>query len=100
MLRAGYGVSYLFRDTSQYNFPSNQVSELNAANAYVPGGSMRAGFPAPILLAIPSNGIIPNAPTTLTYSVMPRTWCTARSSHGISPCSGNCRPALRSTWRM
>ena len=27
VLRAGYGISYLFRDTSQYNFPSNQVSE-------------------------------------------------------------------------
>ena len=32
---------------------------------------MKTGFPAPILLAIPSSGIIPNAPTTLTYSVMP-----------------------------
>ena len=71
VLRAGYGISYLFRDSSQYNFPSNQVSELDAANAYVPAGSMKTGFPAPILLAIPTNGIIPNAPTTLTYSVMP-----------------------------
>ncbi len=72
VVRGAFGVSYLFRDTSQYNFPSNQVSELDAANAYVPAGSMKVGFPAPILLPIPSNGIIPNAPLGLTYSVMPR----------------------------
>lgn len=71
VLRAGFGVSYLFRDTSQYNFPSNQVSELDAPNAYTPAGSMVAGFPAPILLQIPSNGIIPNAPLNLNYAVMP-----------------------------
>ena len=70
--RAAFGVSYLFRDTSQYNFPSNQVSELNAANSYQPAGSMAVGFPAPILLAIPSSGVIANAPLTLTYAVMPK----------------------------
>jgi hypothetical protein len=72
VVRAGFGISYLFRDTSQYNFPSNQVSELDAPNAYQPAGSMLTGFPAPILLPIPSNGIIPNAPAALTYSVMPK----------------------------
>ncbi len=71
VIRAGFGVSYLFRDTSQYNFPSNQVSELDAPNSYNPAGSMAVGFPAPILLPIPSNGIIPNAPLNLTYAVMP-----------------------------
>ena len=72
VLRAGFGISALFRDTSQYNFPSNQVSELDAPNAYQPAGSMVTGFPSPILLAIPSNGIIPNAPLTLSYGVMPK----------------------------
>lgn len=72
VVRAGFGISYLFRDTSQYNFPSNQVSELDAANSYVAAGSMKVGFPAPILLPIPSSGIIPNAPLTLTYAVMPK----------------------------
>ncbi len=72
VVRSGFGVSYLFRDTSQYNFPSNQVSELNAPNAYQPAGSIVTGFPAPILLAIPSNGIITNAPTSLTYGVTPK----------------------------
>ncbi len=72
VLRSAFGISYLFRDTSQYNFPSNQVSELNAPNSYSRAGSMLTGFPAPILLPIPSSGIIPNAPLTLTYSVMPR----------------------------
>ena len=72
VVRAGFGISYLFRDSSQYNFPSNQVSELDAPNAYQPAGSMAVGFPAPILLPIPSNGIINNAPVTLTYAVMPK----------------------------
>jgi hypothetical protein len=72
VLRAGFGISALFRDTSQYNFPSNQVSELDAPNAYQPAGSMATGFPAPILLPIPSNGIITNAPVTLSYGVMPK----------------------------
>ena len=72
VVRAGFGISYLFRDSSQYNFPSNQVSELDAPNAYQPAGSMAVGFPAPILLPIPSNGIINNAPLTLTYAVMPK----------------------------
>jgi hypothetical protein len=70
VVRAAFGISYLFRDTSQYNFPSNQVSELNAPNAYMPAGSMAVGLPAPILLPIPSNGIIQNAPLNLTYGVM------------------------------
>jgi len=33
---------------------------------------MKVGFPAPILLPIPSNGIISNAPLALTYGVMPQ----------------------------
>jgi len=72
VIRAGFGISALFRDTSQYNFPSNQASELDAPNAYQPAGSMVAGFPSPILLPIPSNGIITNAPLLLTYAVMPK----------------------------
>ena len=72
VIRAAYGISYLFRDTSQYNFPSNQVSELDAPNAYTPAGSMKAGFPAPILVTLPSNGIIANAPLNLSYAVMPQ----------------------------
>src|SRR5260370_20882761 len=47
------------------------MRERDAANAYVPVGSMKVGSPAPILLPIPSSGIIPDAPTTLTYIVMP-----------------------------
>ena len=72
VIRSAFGISYLFRDTSQYNFPSNQVSELDAANTYVAAGSMKVGFPAPILLPIPSNGVLTNAPLTLTYAVMPK----------------------------
>lgn len=70
VVRSAFGISYLFRDSSQYNFPSNQVSELNAPNAYTPAGSMTVGLPAPILLQIPNNGVIQNAPLNLTYGVM------------------------------
>lgn len=72
VVRAGFGISYLFRDSSQYNYPSSQASELDAPNAYQPAGSMSAGFPLPILLPIPSNGIITNAPPLLSYGVMPK----------------------------
>jgi len=72
VVRSGFGISYLFRDTSQYNFPSSQASELNAPNAYQPAGSMVTGFPAPILLPIPSDGIIRNAPLNLSYGVTPQ----------------------------
>jgi hypothetical protein len=72
VIRAGYGISALFRDTSQYNFPSSQASELNSPNSYQPAGSMAVGFPSPILLPVPSNGIIMNAPLTLSYGVMPK----------------------------
>lgn len=60
--RAGYGMSTApFADnTYAFNFPVKQNNQFNAANAFIPpsGVSMAAGFPAPVVADIPSNGII------------------------------------------
>jgi hypothetical protein len=62
VLRAGYGASSIpFGDnTYAFNFPVKQNNQFNAANAFVPptGVSMVAGFPAPVVTQIPSNGRI------------------------------------------
>jgi hypothetical protein len=65
--RAGYGVSTLpFPDNSYvYNFPVKQNNVFNAANGFVAAGSMRAGFPDPLVAAIPANGIIDASSTAL-----------------------------------
>jgi hypothetical protein len=71
VIRGGFGISYMpFPDNNYaYNYP------IRANNAYNPGGSsafnpavladgvtpatFQAGFPAPVPVVIPSNGIIP-----------------------------------------
>ncbi len=60
VVRGGYGVSTIpFPDNSYaYNFPVKQINQFNAPNAFTPAGSMKDGFPAPIVFDIPSNGII------------------------------------------
>ncbi|MBS1791958.1 MAG: TonB-dependent receptor [Acidobacteria bacterium] len=60
VIRAGFGTSIVpFPDNSYaFNFPVKQNNQFNAPNAFAPAGSMAAGFPAPIVFAIPSNGII------------------------------------------
>jgi carboxypeptidase family protein/TonB-dependent receptor-like protein len=60
VVRGGYGLSTLpFPDNSYvYNFPVKQNNVFNAVNSFQPAGSMKNGFPDPIVAAIPSNGII------------------------------------------
>jgi hypothetical protein len=62
VLRAGYGASSIpFGDnTYAFNFPVKQNNQFNGANGFVgPSGvSMAAGFPAPVVAQIPSNGRI------------------------------------------
>jgi hypothetical protein len=67
VLRGGYGVSTLpFPDNSYvYNFPVKQNNVFNAPNGFSPAGSMKNGFPAPVVAVIPSNGIIDASPTVL-----------------------------------
>ncbi len=85
VIRAGFGMSYIpFTDnTYAYNYP------IRANNSYQPAGStftpavlsdgvtvatFQAGFPAPVPVSIPSNGIIPaNTPSLISqvYTYVP-----------------------------
>jgi hypothetical protein len=87
VIRGGFGISYApFPDnTYAYNYP------VRANNSYQPGGTsaytpavlsdgvtvatFQAGFPAPVPVTIPTNGIIPaNTPalTSQVYTVIPK----------------------------
>ena len=89
VVRAGFGISYApFPDnTYAYNYP------IRANNSYQPAGgsaftpavladgvtvaTFQAGFPAPVPVVIPSNGIIPaNTPqlTSQVYTYIPKTF--------------------------
>ena len=64
VVRAGFAMSYApFPDNDYaFNFPVLQNNVFNAVNSFQPSSvSMATGFPAPIVAAIPSNGIIPVA---------------------------------------
>jgi hypothetical protein len=77
VLRAGFGISYTpFPDNSYaYNFPVRANNAFNPATgtfdpAVLPNGqtaTFENGFPAPVLPAIPSNGIITNPAVTTNY---------------------------------
>jgi hypothetical protein len=61
VLRAGYGAGTIPFPDNRYafNYPVKQNYSGSAANGFQRAGTMAAGFPAPTLLAIPSNGIVP-----------------------------------------
>jgi hypothetical protein len=61
VIRAGYGASTIPFPDNRYafNYPVKQNYAGSAANGTQRAGSMAAGFPAPALLTIPQNGIIP-----------------------------------------
>jgi hypothetical protein len=67
VLRGGYGVSTLpFPDNSYvYNYPVKQNNVFNAPNNFAAAGSMQNGFPDPVFVQIPSNGLIDASPTAL-----------------------------------
>src|SRR5436190_3769812 len=67
VLRGGYGVSTLpFPDNAYvYNYPVKQNNVFNAPNNFAPAGSMKAGFPDPVFVQIPANGIIDASPAVL-----------------------------------
>jgi Carboxypeptidase regulatory-like domain len=80
VFRAGFGISYTpFPDNSYaYNFPVRANNAFNPAvasfgPAVLPSGqtaTFENGFPAPILPAIPSNGIITNPAVSTNYFVV------------------------------
>jgi hypothetical protein len=61
VLRAGYGASSIPFPDNRYafNFPVKQNYSGSAANGFQRAGTMAAGFPAPVLVSIPTDGIIP-----------------------------------------
>ena len=67
VVRAGYGVSTLpFPDNAYvYNYPVKQNNVFNAPNNFAPAGSMKNGFPDPVFVTIPSNGIVDASPAVL-----------------------------------
>jgi hypothetical protein len=76
VVRAGYGASTIpFPDNRfAFNYPVKQNYNGTAANGFQAQGSMATGFPAPALLDIPANGVIPIAGTALqnaTLDVIP-----------------------------
>jgi hypothetical protein len=76
VVRAGYGASAIPFPDNRYafNFPVKQNYSGTAANGFQRSGSMAAGFPAPVLVSIPSDGIIPATGSLLnsTYDVIPQ----------------------------
>jgi len=70
VIRTGFGMSSFYRYTENWQYPVKQAQQVSAPNSYVAAGSMATGFPAPLPVVIPSNGIITNAPNQ-SYGVTP-----------------------------
>ena len=75
VLRAGYGASTIPFPDNRYafNYPVKQNYSGSAANAFQNAGAMATGFPSPVLVSIPQNGVIPVTGSLLnsTYDVIP-----------------------------
>jgi hypothetical protein len=77
VIRAGYGASTIPFPDNRYafNFPVKQNNVQNSVNQFQRAGTMAAGFPDPVLVSIPADGIIPLSGSLLnaTYDVIPPT---------------------------
>ena len=71
VFRAGYGISYIPRNTNVYNFPVSQATQLPTINSFLAVGSMATGFPPPSPAVLPSTGIIVNPPAQ-AYTYIPK----------------------------
>jgi outer membrane receptor protein involved in Fe transport len=86
VFRAGFGMTYQpFEDnTYAYNYPVKQNNAFNSLSGFGPAilpngvpATLEQGFPAPLVAAVPSNGIIPvNTPLlkNQTYFVIPKNY--------------------------
>lgn len=73
VVRTGYGISFFPRRMGQTNFPILQNNGFPAPNAFASTNvTMTTGFPAFAPFALPSNGIIQNAPVSNGYGITPR----------------------------
>ena len=74
VVRAGYGASAIPFPDNRYafNYPIKQNYSGTVPNGFQSAGSMAAGFPAPVLVNIPSDGVIPVTGSLLnsTYDVI------------------------------
>ena len=75
VVRAGYGASTIPFPDNRYafNYPVKQNYAGTAPNDFQASGSMATGFPAPVLVNIPQNGVIPVSGSLLnsTFDVIP-----------------------------
>ena len=75
VVRGGYGASTIPFPDNRYafTFPVKQNYSGTTSNNYQRAGSMSAGFPAPVLANIPTDGIIPATGSLLnsTYDSIP-----------------------------
>jgi hypothetical protein len=75
VVRAGYGASTIPFPDNRYafNYPVKQNYSGSAANGFQRAGAMAAGFPAPSLVDIPADGVIPVSGSLLnsTFDVIP-----------------------------
>jgi len=86
VVRGGFGISYMpFPDnTYAYNYPvraNNSYQPTGVASTFTPAvlangqtATFQAGFPAPVPIVIPSNGIISPAPLSQSYVVIPKNY--------------------------
>ncbi|MBN9662473.1 MAG: TonB-dependent receptor [Acidobacteria bacterium] len=84
VIRTGFGISYTpFPDNSYaYNYPVRANNQFDPAvasygAAVLPGGqtaTFQNGFPAPIQVEIPTDGIIKNPPISSSYNVVNKTF--------------------------
>ncbi len=72
VFRAGYGISFVPRDTNVYNFPVSQATQFAAPNSFAAAGSMAAGVPPLSPVVLPSTGIIVNPPKSQAYTYIPK----------------------------
>jgi hypothetical protein len=74
VFRGGYGISIdpsFPDDKYAFNFPVKQNNAFNAVNTFSAAGSMAGGFAAPLVAAIPPDGVIANAPLNQEYLYIP-----------------------------
>ena len=104
VVRAGYGASTIPFPDNRYafNYPVKQNYNGTAANGFQAQGSMAAGFPAPALLNVPSDGIVPVTGSLLngTWDVIPTTLREATLHSWNVAFRRDCRIASRWTSRM
>ena len=94
VIRAGFGMSSVYRYIANWQGPVKQNQQDIAQNSYVAAGSMAQGLPTPQFFTIPSNGIITNAPNqnyTVTPPRIPVPYTESLEFHHTTSC---CRASL------